>query len=303
MRYLFIRFSSLGDTVLTTGVIKKFAELNPDAHIEVLTCELYKQVFSGLSFISAVNSVKSKIKLLEYIAFLKTLPQFDYIIDFHCNVRSYIAAALISHNKTMRCRKQVLARRLYVKFRLMASKLSKHTVQRYAECILKPLPPIVELKPYIDDREEFVEGRVVVHPFASNFTKMWPYFGELISELEKEYDVLVVGNGDIAHKIAETPTIEALIKVIKSAELVITNDSGPMHLAVALGVPVMAIFGGTVKQLGFYPIFSDCTVLENELPCRPCHIHGFSKCPRGHFKCMREISVQTVYEAAKKILS
>ncbi|HKI81718.1 MAG TPA: glycosyltransferase family 9 protein, partial [Pseudodesulfovibrio sp.] len=80
----------------------------------------------------------------------------------------------------------------------------------------------------------------------------------------------------------------------------LTNDSGPMHLAWTQEVPLVALFGPTVKALGFFPRGDNATVLENDgLDCRPCGLHGPKKCPEGHFKCMRDLTPDRVWDVLK----
>lgn len=105
--------------------------------------------------------------------------------------------------------------------------------------------------------------------------------------------------------LAGATTISELCAVIEMLDLFITNDSGPMHVAVALDVPVVAIFGATTPELGFTPYTDKAIVVEPPYPlqCRPCSAHGPKTCPLKHFECMRSISPQTVAELAMKLLT
>jgi len=87
--------------------------------------------------------------------------------------------------------------------------------------------------------------------------------------------------------------------ILEKAALAVTNDNGFMHLAVAVGIPVVAIFGPTVPEFGFAPWGTEHTVVQRELYCRPCSIHGSNKCPEKHFKCMNEIDPEEVLEIVK----
>ncbi|MDO8757313.1 MAG: glycosyltransferase family 9 protein, partial [Elusimicrobiota bacterium] len=82
----------------------------------------------------------------------------------------------------------------------------------------------------------------------------------------------------------------------------VTNDSGPMHLAAAAGVPVVAIFGATTRELGFFPYGPGHRVVEADLACRPCGLHGASACPEGHFLCMKLLTVLQVHAAVLKVV-
>jgi heptosyltransferase-2 len=97
-------------------------------------------------------------------------------------------------------------------------------------------------------------------------------------------------------------SLRFLPALIKQCRLFITNDSGPMHIAVAVHVPTIAIFGPTVKELGFFPYGSAHRVMEVELACRPCGLHGGKTCPRIHFECMKKITVDAVVKEANEML-
>ncbi|MDR2105656.1 MAG: glycosyltransferase family 9 protein [Deferribacteraceae bacterium] len=308
MKILFIRFSSLGDVALVTGVLRYFAYKSPDAHsIEFLTFREYTDIFDGADYIQKLWSVPRGISLADYTTFLRTLPRFDIIVDLHCNLRSRLARLLLK-GKRLCYNKNPIARRSFVQFRLCRDRLTLHTVQRYALAFFPffslELPSVEELRPFIHPPSITVElnqvqsgKRVVIHPFASRAAKEWPYFPELVEFLKaNNFSVHIIG---IPHNITPlhpipTPTIRELINVINGADLFITTDSGPMHIAVALGVNVAAIFGSTSKELGFYPIFSKCAVIEEDIPCRPCHIHGAKVCKRGDFACMRGLTLEKV---------
>jgi heptosyltransferase-2 len=97
--------------------------------------------------------------------------------------------------------------------------------------------------------------------------------------------------------------LRELIAAIARCQTFLTNDSGPMHIAVACQVPTVAIFGPTTKELGFFPYGSGHIVIEKDLPCRPCGLHGAKKCPLDHFKCMKQITPDEVYQAIVQQLS
>jgi ADP-heptose:LPS heptosyltransferase len=85
--------------------------------------------------------------------------------------------------------------------------------------------------------------------------------------------------------------------------LVMSNDTGLMHLAAARKRKVVAIFGSTVKQFGFFPYGTENLLVENAgLACRPCSHIGLQKCPEGHFRCMKDIQVDAVFAAAQQLL-
>ena len=142
------------------------------------------------------------------------------------------------------------------------------------------------------------------------YTKMWPteYFNDLIKKLVERNDIQVVlvgGKDELELKIYNDKKIINMINktsllqlaaLISKSDVLLTNDSSPIHIASAFDTYILAIFGATVKGLGFYPWSQNSEVIENEgLPCRPCGLHGGKNCPEGHFKCMMDIRPERVY--------
>jgi heptosyltransferase-2 len=157
-----------------------------------------------------------------------------------------------------------------------------------------------------------------VHPGAAWATKRWlaERFSELCRRLKSEglTPVLIGGPGDAAlggeiarasgaANLVGRTDLEELKSLMGRLSLFVTNDSGPMHLAAAAGVPVVAIFGATTRELGFFPYGAGHRVVEAPLSCRPCGLHGAKACPEGHFLCMRLLSVNQVHQACREALA
>lgn len=152
-------------------------------------------------------------------------------------------------------------------------------------------------------------------------TKRWPAenfarLSDLLSERKKAKIVLFGGNSDkavvdeVAQKmqagslnLSGKTNLKQLTVAIGRCALFVSGDSGPMHIAVAQKVPVAAIFGPTTKELGFFPYGEKNIIIEKNLPCRPCSLHGGKSCPKKHFRCMRLITVEEVYQAVEKCVS
>ena len=151
-------------------------------------------------------------------------------------------------------------------------------------------------------------------------TKRWSpdLFARLIKKLKQDVngEIVLFGGPEDHHTVA---TIEALCgtevvnwsgktalrdlpAAVSACDLFITNDSGPMHIAVACGVPVIAIFCATTPSLGFYPYTSKAVIVQKELPCRPCSSHGGRRCPLGTEDCIKLIRPDHVLQAAKQML-
>jgi heptosyltransferase-2 len=147
-------------------------------------------------------------------------------------------------------------------------------------------------------------------------TKRWPYYAELAAGLDRP--CVVVGGADdrlLADAIvaaAPRRTVSAAgelglrvsAALIQRAAVLVTNDSAPLHLATAVGTPIVALFGPTVPDFGFAPRGArDVTLGQDGLACRPCSKHGPEICPLGHHRCMRELAVETVAAALAAITS
>ena len=104
-----------------------------------------------------------------------------------------------------------------------------------------------------------------------------------------------VSETEILNLGGRTTLIESAV-IIKHSDLFISGDCGPMHIAAAFEVPQIAIFGATHPKLGFAPLNPNANVLSLNLDCSPCSLHGNNSCPKGHFKCMKDLSPEMVIQ-------
>lgn len=140
-------------------------------------------------------------------------------------------------------------------------------------------------------------------------TKRWPYYAELAAALRSTHRSVIVGSHDdtpLAAEIVRATGGDAVdatgrLTLLGSAALIgrcsaiVTNDSAPLHLASAMNTPTIAIFGPTVPAFGFGPLADASGTAEHlSLHCRPCHPHGPMVCPLGHWRCMRDLALETV---------
>jgi heptosyltransferase-2 len=123
-----------------------------------------------------------------------------------------------------------------------------------------------------------------------------------VKDVPIKQSILSQMKGKPVNWVGET-TLKELIAVIGRCQAFLTNDSGPLHIAVATRVPTVAVFGPTTKELGFFPYGPGHIVLERDLPCRPCSLHGTDTCPLGHFNCMKQISSDEVFDAVRNQLT
>lgn len=158
------------------------------------------------------------------------------------------------------------------------------------------------------------DGFVALAPGSVWATKRWPAFPDL-ARLVRGRVVVIGGPEDaaLADRIVDaapdrvvsaagrTP-LRVSAALIERAAVLVSNDSAPLHLASAVGTPVVAIFGPTTPGLGFGPRGSAAIVERSDLSCRPCSAHGPARCPLGHHRCMREIPATAVHEAIAALI-
>ena len=157
---------------------------------------------------------------------------------------------------------------------------------------------------------------IAIAPGSVWATKRWPYYGALAATLPEK--VVIVGGredaalaqtivsatGGKALSAAGALSLRGSAALIQRARCLITNDSAPLHLATAVGTPIVALFGPTVPELGFGPRRAgDVALGHGELNCRPCSAHGPPACPLGHHRCMRELTVEVVRSAVATVVS
>jgi heptosyltransferase-2 len=169
-------------------------------------------------------------------------------------------------------------------------------------------------------RNGIASGFAVVAPGSVWATKRYAHYDHLINLIHDRFELpaVLVGGADdkdmalalsskVSHKPLDlTGQTDLLLSaaIISKAKIIFCNDSAPAHIAAAVGTPVVAIFGPTVPEFGFAPYSKNSVVVGHDgLDCRPCSLHGTKKCPRGHFRCMIDLSSEKILEAGKSLLA
>lgn len=312
VRFLIIRFSSIGDIVLTTPVVRMLKEQVEGAEIHYLT----KKKFSGLvkhnPYVDKVHEFDGDLK--KTISDLKAVG-FDYVIDLHKNLRtSRVKSALGLVSFTFN--KLNLKKWLYVQFKINRMP-NVHIVDRYLEAIklfhiqddnngLDFFPDPKHTEDYKIE-ETHRDGYVVAVMGANHSTKQIPE-DKMIKWLNDfGKPVILVGGPDetdAANKLSgklNIPTqnacgkvsIDGSAKLIENAKVILTPDTGMMHIAAAYKKSIVSVWGNTTPDLGMYPYMPQNTdhfyiAQVNGLPCRPCSKIGYEKCPKRHFNCMMQ---------------
>ena len=339
-KILIIRMSSIGDIILTSPVIRQVREQFPYAQIDYLVRREFAELVKYNSHLSNVIELKDRRDSAE-AAQLKQQIQaegYDVIVDLHRNIRSRRLCQFAGHPPIFAVKKNQLIRFLYVNFKINRYKKSSGGIRSVTEKYLRAAAPLgisfddQQLDLSLSSRDmAFAENMwvdlkrehfgAVMAPGARHFTKRWPadYYARLICLIFEKTGkkTLLLGGPDEIDTIAEiqksagTDTIKSLagdislaetLAVIKKSPFFISNDSGLMHAAAAAGIPQIAIFGSTTQELGFFPLNKKAVVLENkDLACRPCSHIGKSACPKRHFKCMLEITPESVFQQLMKM--
>lgn len=327
---LVIRFSSLGDVVLTTPVYPNLKAEWPNARVTVLTRKSFESVFEGNPHVDRVWTFDRKSESFFSIAKRVREEKFDLIIDLQNNLKSYFLRVIAGPPLVVPVNKVTLARWKLLLLKWTSSVLEGSVRERYLDTLRRiNVGRAVEDTHLTPQNAEAVlkkldipVGRrlIGIAPGAHHATKRWPVekFAEAANRLGAFPDTTVVILGDktdakvgkmvseklvVDHRdITGQTTLSELIAVTSRLSFLLTNDSGLMHVGEALGVHLVAVFGPTVRAFGFAPYRKTSRVVEVSLPCRPCTLHGDEACPLRHHNCMNDVDVSAVLFAASAVL-
>lgn len=337
MKILLIRFSSIGDIILTSPVIRVLREKFPEAQIDMMVKQEYAELVSTNPRLNKIYTFDRKTGFPGLLKLVKQTraSQYDLILDLHRNLRSsllYWGGGAISR---LRYRRPTLKRALLI---YSGINLYKEIVS-VPDLYFRPLKTWgfvndgkgLELWPTSEHEEKvtafLLENQVKnselligFSPMAAHAMKMWEPEGfvKLGSALVKQYGARIVifgGREDLikgeqmARTIPHKPVVACgKLSLMESATLIgrchllVTNDTGVMHMGVAMKRKIVAIFGPTSEELGFYPYYTESIVVSKDLECRPCTAIGTSICKKGTHACMKNISYKEVLMAVKKLL-
>ncbi len=326
MKILLIRLSSLGDIVLTSGVAVSIKKRFPTSQLFFLAKKEYLKIINLIPEIDEEIAFDKKEGLFFLIKKVRC-EKFDLIIDLSGNPRSKIISILSGAKRRVFAKKDILKRFLLL-FKIDLFKENLHLSKKYIKALedmgIKYCPPHLSLekikKGEILEKFGISNGLVcAITPGCKHKNKEWGIEGYvgLIERTNKEFNcsIILLGNEkdrELATKIkslckvpvkdlvGKTDLIE-LACIISRCFLLISPDTGPMHIADCLNVPVVALFGPTTRHFGFFPL--NGLVVEKDFPCRPCSLHGGDKCRMKDHRCMKSISVDDVMNAVYAILN
>ncbi|OFY15979.1 MAG: hypothetical protein A2X11_06830 [Bacteroidetes bacterium GWE2_42_24] len=315
----------MGDIILTTPVIRCLnAQLG--ANIHFVTRRQNAFLLDKNPHISKILTVEKDP--MELFGFFSS-ENYDFVIDLHNNIRTR-RFTLLLNRPTSRFSKLNIKKWLLVNFNV--NKLPHiHIVDRYfqASAVLGVSNDHLGLEYYLPDNAqdqvpEYSSGidsdYSVIVAGAKHFTKQIPATIAQQVAARLTGKVIILGGTEDAEKGRQIASIDtkritnycgkisfdASAWIISKARVVITSDTGLMHVAAAFNRPIITLWGNTVPEFGMYPYIPKdqnlYTGIENKLlDCRPCSKIGFQKCPRGHFKCMLEADVQKITTLANII--
>lgn len=335
---LVIRFSSIGDIVLSTPLLRVLRARFPQSQIDYATRSEYAELvqynanlnvthqFDAATGFTGLKELKKKLRRERY----------DLVVDLHNSIRSGYLRSMLGVDSIVKVDKRIRERTLLVKFKKNTYRSIVPVADRYIETVkrfgIRNDGKGAEL--HIPDeilfgvsgkmakmRLERFEHVIGLCPFTRHATKEWPVerFVELGVKAVKSLDAAIMVLGGKADREKAGPMVQGLadsvgeervlnftgeLSLLESAasmqycDVIVSNDSGLMHIATAVQKKTVAIFGSTVEEFGFFPQGENVVVTEKKgLYCRPCSHLGLPRCPEEHFRCMNEISVETVYEA------
>ena len=327
VKFLIIRFSSIGDIVLTTPVIRNLKQQVEDSEIHFLTKSKFKGVVENNPYIDKLHCLE-KGNFKQLIRNLKN-EDIDYIIDLHNNLRT------IRFKRKLKRLPFTFDKLNWKKFLLVNFKINKmpdiHIVERYMDTtkLFDVVNDNKGLDYFIPEKDEvelstlpdsFHNGYIAFVIGATYFTKRYPV--EKVIEICNKTDkpILLIGgptDKEFGNKVLEGVTDKNRIintcgeynlnksaSLVKQSNVVLTNDTGLMHIAAAFKKKIISFWGNTVPELGMTPYQSapESTIFETKgLKCRPCSKLGYHKCPKKHFKCMNDISVKEVINTIERV--
>jgi heptosyltransferase-2 len=325
MKFLIIRFSSIGDIVLTTPVVRCLKKQLPDAEVHYLTKYGFREIMESNPYVDKLHLLKDDLNgVIENLQKEK----FDYIIDLHNNLRTLkVKQALqvvpsISFNKLNLQKWLLTALKINVLPRV-------HIVDRYLETVKKfgvkndgkGLDYFIPGKDIVPDNDIPAAqslGYVAVVIGAAHNTKKLPVhkLQELCAKID--HPIILLGGAEdraIGDEIASIDPIKIYnscgkfslnesADLVRRAKIVITHDTGLMHIAAAFKKPVISVWGNTVPAFGMTAYYGNSMVANDlfevkGLWCRPCSKIGYSKCPLGHFKCMEKQDIEQMLQKAE----
>ncbi len=339
MKILIVRFSSIGDIVLTTPIIRCAKKQYPDAEIHYLTKKKFEPILTANPYLTKIHTIEDDAQpiIQELVK-----EEYTYLIDLHNNIRTLYVKGLLRQAFNSRIQNFTIKKLNFKKWLLTTFKINLlppiSIVDRSFECVKKIniLNDNLGLDYFIAADEEIKKDDLPTghsHGFIAcaiggqHNTKKMPLhkWKELCEKMD--YPLVLLGgkeDTDFAEELKKIDPIKIYnacgkysinesADIVRRAKLLITHDTGLMHIAAAFKKKIISIWGNTVPAFGMYPYYGNNKlndVLETSvlmevknLSCRPCSKIGYEKCPKKHFRCMNDIPIDELMNKAKILLA
>lgn len=337
MKVLIVRFSSIGDIVLTTPVIRAVKQ-QTGAEVHFLTKSVWAGTLVKNPYLDKLWTIKRGIA---EIAEALIAENYTHLIDLHGNLRTLELKQRLRLGHWMGGRRaprsSTFAKLNFRKFLLTRFGLNRmpdvHIVDRYLATArsLGVKADGLGLEYFIDVKDEV---DLPAHHLPIEYVALVIGAAHATKRLEAEqliefcqrlsYPIVLLGGpaeaatgaaiaaagGAHVHNACGAFPLNSSADLVRRARLVVTHDTGLMHIAAAFRKPILSVWGNTVPALGMYPYLPEQAAREKEwrwevrgLPCRPCSKIGYQACPKGHFRCMRDQDVPGLAQAASRIIN
>lgn len=327
---LVVRFSSIGDILLTTPLVRALARRHPEAKLVYVTKRAMAPLVADNPHVAEVVALEPD-EPIRHLA--RRLSAFGptHGLDLHGNLRS-AALRLLVRCRWSGYRKRKMARTLLISTKLDLYRGRVPVAERYFEAARRldtrpdGGPPEFHLGSGARERvgqwlaeRGLADARLAaLAPGAAHATKRWPiaHWIALAERLRAAgYRPVVVGGpedrglgqqlaaGGAATNAAGEFSLQETGAVLARARAVASGDTGVMHMATGVGTPVVALFGPTVEPFGFFPYRAHALVLQRNLDCRPCSATGTAKCPLGHHRCLGDVAPADVAAAIEHLVA
>ncbi|HEY3219957.1 MAG TPA: glycosyltransferase family 9 protein [Gemmatimonadales bacterium] len=328
LRVLCVRFSSIGDVLLTTPLVRALHRRHPDAELYFVTKRDMAPLVVENPHLTDVVALEQEQSVADLARHLRDLRP-THGLDLHGSLRSAALRLLVPSCQWSGYSKRKLARTALIAAKINIYGKPVPVPERYFEAArsldVQPDggPPEFFLAPAARERVArwlAVRGLdqqplAALAPGAAHATKRWPmrHWRALTEQLRTlGYGIVALGgagDGQLAKQLGPPPgvhhaagefTLQETGACLARAAVLVSGDTGVMHMATGVGTRVIALFGPTVELFGFFPYTQRAAVLERDLGCRPCSAMGTQRCPLGHHRCLEEIFPDQVAAAVQR---
>ena len=325
MKFLIIRFSSIGDIVLTTPVLRCLKTQILTSEVHYLTKKTFAPIFKANPHVDKMHYLQDDLDAT--IDLLKK-EDFDYIIDLHHNLRTLKVKRALG-KRSFSFDKLNIEKWVYVNFKWNLLP-DLHIVDRYMQTVeqfgvkndgrgLDYFIPEDEHVKEADIPATHLAGYIGLVVGGAHNTKKYPRYKLKKFCAEIHHPVMILGGKEDKlageelslidpHKIYNACgkfSLNESADLVRRSKMIISNDTGLMHIAAAFNKPIISLWGNTVPEFGMNPYRDNKTSVRFEiknLSCRPCSKIGYDVCPLGHFKCMEAIDPALVLQKAEELL-